>query len=119
MRVYRLEGPDGKGPYNGGYHGETEFEDELYALKSKLFWNCDIVTHPNPWNDSLLQDHVIQTHDLFGFEKMTHLYRWFGGFVGPFLKYGYHIAVYEVPKRSVKIGARQVAFNAKQAIKIK
>lgn len=114
MRVYRVEGPDGKGPYNGKCHS---YEAEV--LRSWFFMRANEAHTPSPYADPLLDGCPITSSDLFGFAKMTDLFRWFGGFVSPFLKTGYSIAIYDVPDHSVKIGAAQVIFNATKATRIK
>lgn len=107
MVVYRVEMPDGLGPY---------WSKTVPGLGQKLAYrHVDIERHPDPYRDFTPDQY---TRDLiFGFSSMKQLFSWFGGFVSVILKNGGKIVKYNVNKKYVVTGksGRQLAFSKNKA----
>lgn len=104
IRVYRLEGEDGDGPYLG-------YDDLRNAM-------CDAHTddvHPGPRQDF---GRLPLPNDFYGCETLTQLFDWFGVFFQPLLDIGYRVVEYEVPEEWCWFGKsnRQVCFRRSERI---
>ena len=121
MRVYRVQGQDGNGPYNTTCVDHTN--DQMVDVHSRFLnaHNSDYHNHPSAMVDSGLANvrWSLGMDDLFGFDSMTKLYAWFGGWVKPLLAMGFEIKVYEVPENAVTVSKFQAVFDRSKAIEIK
>jgi hypothetical protein len=110
MRVYRVECPDGKGPYN--QPGNWSFSLGCAHTGG---------SHPSPFVDPLLgysYDEIgLPSKDwVCGFASMKDLYGWFGGYLrGAMRRLDARIVMYDVKAGDVRIGKHQVVFNKDRA----
>lgn len=97
--VYRLEGPDGTGPYNDS------------TPHSRIIGNeHGVQTHPGPYQDFGRHPHM---DEYFGCETLTQLMIWFGEYFTNLLAEGFRVVKYDVPDGQVMIGlsGMQVMFS--------
>lgn len=104
MRVYRVETPDGKGPYwegaiidgMGRAHTLPETKDN----------------HPSPYNDGLSDCTLPVGTYFFGFTSLAMLNQWFAPEWREKMKaVGHQIAVYDMPECNIVEGKYQCAFK--------
>lgn len=112
MIVYRIETPDGGGPYRGDRQVEGGLLFDLHKADGSF---NPYKTHPLPIDD--VKGWQRQAHYKFAFETMEALYAWFGPHASAALRErGYHIARYEVDEVTLLRGSRQVAYDASRAV---
>lgn len=96
MRVYRIEYPDGYGPYQQG----TDLAYNLCCAHSDS-------AHPV----AALGSHP---YAVCAFRSMRDLFRWFGGWLRTIIRDGGHIAIYDISEDKVIYrDAFQLAFERK------
>src|SRR5690606_18848738 len=104
--VYRVEGPDRKGPY----HSEHESDQAYGILIESEIAEGDI--HPTPQEEGL-----ILTDDLVcGLLSLDAVGHWFKGALPHLLRMGYAVYGYRVDAAKVQFGKYQVLFDPADAI---
>lgn len=104
MLVYRVE-KNGIGPYR-----HDGVDEKLY---------CKISSHnsdnnrPGPNRDGISVRSSPDIH--FGFKDIEQLKTWFKGARSALRKNGFNLVIYDVPKRWVYVGGKQVGFNMSKA----
>ncbi len=102
MRVYRVEGPNGYGPYT--------FPGFLCGIPE------DPSKHPVPRDDGIDEDKIVEFH-IFGFASLESLQAWFSDEDRQYLsEKGFVVKVYDCPDRRVIQGNRQLVFDRDYAI---
>jgi len=92
MVVYRVEMPDGCGPYY------SPLNPRRMSMGIKHFDS----SHPTPADDFGWVKYNRQYY--FGFDSMQSLYSWFGGWLKSILDHGGKILKYKVDEYNVQIG---------------
>jgi hypothetical protein len=110
MRVYRVECPDGRGPYNQG--------DNAWSFRLGCVHTGS--SHPSPFVDSEVGNELElglpSKNWVCGFKSMKDLYAWFGGYLkGAMRELDARIVMYEAKAGDVRIGQHQVVFNKYRA----
>ncbi len=130
MKIYRVEHmsvlhtegfPSGPYQNNGMQHAEhaLDFENPNYSYWDHNHDDCihewmenmcyqTGLAHPTPNNDGIYD---FDTNHIFGFKNLDSLKEWFSGNLRILQKYGFVIAVYEVPDHHAQHGYRQSVFN--------
>lgn len=112
MRVWRIEGPDGHGPFMGGPADNTAYSWNRAAKMPSAMY-ADLHTPPTPVGDGYLR----MGPDWYcGFATLIQLERWFPKDVRAYFR-GLPLALaeYDVPAASVDVGDRQVTFRMADA----
>lgn len=105
MLVYRVE-KNGIGPYR-----HDEVDDKLYC---KISSHNSCYNRPGPIRDGIsIGPYNSDIH--FGFKDIEQLKAWFKGARSALRKNGFNLVVYDVPKRWVYVGGKQVGFNMSKA----
>lgn len=99
MLIYRIEGSDGLGPYWGSPILEM----------STAHSRGD--SHPDPMSEDI----PMMSDSFCGFPTLDQLKWWFKGWRSMMRRMGFRLKVYEVPHKFVRIGAKQLVFQKKQA----
>ena len=120
MLVYRLEHRTAInqhsglpcGPYNPapgvGRENRAAFEELLSALLDYSFND----RHMTPNSDPFLRG--IYANEVCAFTSQEWLDAWFGPFVKELARYGFHVACYDVPADSLRVGVNgQCVFKAR------
>lgn len=107
MVVYRVEMPDGLGPY-----WSEDCEKFRYRMGSK---HNRSDTHPTPDKDFSGENY--KSGFVFGFDSMQKLFQWFGGFIRTILNNGGKIVKYTIDDNHVIMGhsGRQLVFDRDSA----
>lgn len=120
-RVYRVEDPNGRGPYTSIYrHTLGRPKEDVYRIDRYISKNFfDITLHPSPYDEGLSI-----THDhYFGFSSLDQLKSWFGvaGSEGAEVleEAGFKVEVYDVRSDYVTFGKRQLMFLKNRAVHIR
>lgn len=99
--VYRLEGKNNTGVYNGCHVSKAG----LRSIANER--------QPMAWNDGLSYD--LATHR-FGFKDPKQIKAWFNAYERRDLSnVGVLVKIFEVSKKSVRYGGHQLTFNKKRA----
>lgn len=109
VKIYRVEGIDGNGPYSGVTTNSNN-------LQKKLVKHCAGTGRPGPNADGIrrcLRNSMSEY--FFGFTDVDRLKEWFKGSRAALREDGYKMAVYEVDVSDVLFGKKQVAFVKKFA----
>lgn len=115
MIVYRLEGKDGQGPYQGDPYSPVE------RLAMRGIDLADRVRNPTPLQDGVPAPRVgIASEYFFGFKSREALDAWFPEPILGLLEseYGMSVTCYKVEMEKVLFGDKQVAFRKRDAILI-
>lgn len=97
MKVFRVEDPNGKGPYSSSMTNEILYN----KLSSKN------ESRPSPKRDGI---EIRPGIDVCGFDSIEKLKQWFHGCRSDLRKAGFYVAIYEVDAKEIKFGRRQVIF---------
>lgn len=99
--VYRLEGKNNTGVYNGAHVSKAGIPSTANSRQ------------PMAWDDGLNYD--LSTHR-FGFMDIKQLKSWFNAHERRVLTdVGVKVKIFEVSKKSVRYGGHQLTFNKKRA----
>ena len=99
--VYRLEGKNNTGVYNGAHVSKAGIPSTANSRQ------------PMAWDDGLNYD--LSTHR-FGFMDIKQLKSWFNAYERRELTdVGVKVKIFEVSKKSVRYGGHQLTFNKKRA----
>jgi hypothetical protein len=110
MIIYRVEGPDGIGPYQTLKPDWSSREPELIDLADAVAReHSDCPDHPSPCFDGI--GHLRDEHEICGFSSPDDLKTWFAGWLRKLHRAGYVVAVYDVPDHGVRHGGHQVVFK--------
>lgn len=113
VKIYRVEGRDGNGPYRG-QENSTNLQ---YKLCRHNFRTGRPSPHLDGINPSGLDRPVSEYY--FGFTHVDKLKEWFKGSRTALREDGYKMAVYEVDISDVLFGKKQAAFVKKLANPVK
>jgi hypothetical protein len=108
MIVYRVEGPDGIGPYQRmglGVFRDAELVDLSDDISDDHSW-CP--KHPSPVDDGIGD---MADQEICGFIRPEDLKNWFSGWLQRLDKAGYVVAIYDVSDHDVRVGRHQVVFR--------
>jgi len=107
MRVYRIEGFYGQGPYSGISMGSLAWTERKHELP----------THPAPHADGIILPSYVSAEYFYGFESLTQLTNWFNREELTNISYydGFEIKVYELEDRHIIKGKKHVAFIKRYA----
>lgn len=109
--VYRIEHPtDGKGPYRSSRVYDDDFGDLLHDMMSKHSIYVS-PNHPAPQLDGISSDTFYANDMQCACATLKQLKQWFGEFITPLCKSGFHIVKYYVPRKRVYYGRHQVVFD--------
>lgn len=98
VKVYRVEGSTGLGPYQDLYEGEV-WDSPHNEYNGHPAWSDEIRGFSQFGNDVSRYYH---DHYHAGFESMKQLFKWFGGYLRRFIKTSdLRIKVFEVPEEHV------------------
>ena len=120
MEIYRIEHKFMcTGPYNQRVRkrGFIDFQQKLmdtHNTMDKAGWGDDgIYDEIRRRNDNLENPFVDANEYISGFFSIRQVYDWFDGFIDDLHKYGYILAVYDIPDLYVIVGnhRKQVAFK--------
>lgn len=113
VKIYRVEGRDGNGPYSG-------VTTNSHNLQKKLRKHNSQTGRPSPHLDGIQRCSEYPMHEYyFGFTHVDKLKEWFKGSRTALRQDGYKMAVYEVDVSDVLFGKKQAAFVKKLANPIK
>lgn len=102
MLVYRIQKPDGKGPY-------ASFSERLWTTRTH-----SAPEHPSPDREGL----NIQHGEICGFESIDKLRSWFNDKeLNALHSLEYVVAVFKVSPNSCKVGNKQVVFKRNRLVK--
>lgn len=108
VTVYRVEQPDGTGPYFDRY-GDYHWGDRLDLMRSDHSDDA----HPSPRHDPMLGR--IEIYEKSCFESLEQLTEWFKGWMVRLAEEGYVVSEYAVRQGLVRYGERQAVVYAKKA----
>lgn len=110
VTVWRYEGADGKGPYQGR---------DVPRLRDMYRQHGDMSTHPNSYIDFTDGKPLPETW-LSACASQVKLIRWFWGYNTILKQCGFKQVRYRVEKSAVRYGmsGRQVSFDPKRAVKL-
>ena len=122
VRVWRVEGPDGFGPYGmDGPHDKSIVERAMLASGEASTgveaWKGDD-HRPGMWNDNIREIKVYSTLDWYcGFKSLAQYRRWFNNKATrkELVKHGATLVRYEVDVEFVRYGGHQVCFVKSEA----
>ena len=109
MLVYRIEDGEGRGPFTTG-------KSIAYTVGHKCHDGHSAGDPPNPSNDyhggDLAERFCAGVH-YCGFKSKAQLRRWFRSQAGrrALKKEGFHVSVFDIPKKEVLKGHWQIAFR--------
>ena len=113
VKIYRIEGIDGNGPY-------SNLTTNSYNLQRKLRKHSASTGRPSPHLDGIQRcSEYSMSEYYFGFTRVDKLKEWFKGSRTALRQDGYKMAVYEVDVSDVLFGKKQVAFVKKLANPVK
>lgn len=109
-KVYRIEHPmTGLGPYQSDKEYRSRITDAILKTHGGE-WDKD---HPHPSDDNM--GLILEDYDgglIFGFKDISQLTRWFDPALLDYLGAdGYLIAVYDVWRKAMYFGSKQVGFD--------
>jgi hypothetical protein len=107
VSVFRIEKPNGDGPYNDADSRITEHMNAVHG-------DAD---HPDPSEDPMLDG--INPDESCGFATLCDLEEWFSGYGDILADAGYGIAVYTMPLQSVRYGRNQCLFLKEDAVPVR
>ena len=107
VTVYRVEQPDGSGPYFYP-DGDYRWFDSLERMRE----DHSDTDHPTPSRDGLP---VIESHQRSGFVSLVDLKNWFRGWEPSLAAEDYSITLYDVPEKYIGRGGKQAIFHYKKA----
>ena len=105
MLVYRVE-KNGIGPYR-----HDEVDDKLWH---KIASHNSGNSRPGPRSDGISIG-LYKPDIYFGFKDIEQLKAWFKGARSALRKNGFNLVIYDVPKRWVYVGGKQVGFDMSKA----
>ena len=108
VTVYRVEQPDGSGPYFDRY-GAYRWDDRLERMRS----DHSDEAHPSPRQDPMLE--TIDIYEQSCFESLEQLTKWFKGWMVRLAEEGYAVSEYSVQQGLVRYGEHQAVVYAKKA----
>lgn len=107
--VYRVEGPDRKGPY----HSEHE-SDQTYRILTE-YMPSEIEeedAHPTPYQEGL----ILTDELVCGLLSLDAVGHWFAGALPHLFRLGYAVYGYRVDAAKVQFGKHQVLFDPADAV---
>lgn len=107
--VYRVEGPDRKGPYQSEHES-----DQAYGILTEcmLSETAEEDIHPTPQEEGL----ILTDELVCGLLSLDAVGRWFGSALPRLFRLGYAVYGYRVDAAKVQYGKYQVLFDPADAV---
>lgn len=115
-RVFRVEMPNGYGPYNSGLDGDT---GEIYRVicSKKPGYGCANMARLNHEQMGITEDEFLQAHGKahYGCDSIKSVENWFGNKAREYLRdeWGAKLIEYEIPEGEylLTVGHGEIIFN--------
>ncbi len=111
--VFRVETPEGRGPYNCAGHEVTVEEQDL---ATEIAWAHSDWDHPPPNRDGI---GWIRDEEVCGFTARHKAREWFAEWADVLDEQGFVLSVYRVAADRIRAGFRQAVFEIDAATHVK